>query len=250
MKKIQMVCLFLFSFQLMQAQGIFGKIGDKLNKDSIKKQLPPIPHPIQAGLTQEEIIAGLKEALSTGASKSSALLSKKDGFFSNAAIKIMMPAEAQKVEKTLRKLGMSQLVDDAILSMNRAAEDACKEGVDSIFIAAIKNMTIADGISLLRGSDSAATAYLRTNTSVALLQKIKPIIDNSLRKTNATKYWKDIFSQYNEFSARKIEPDLGLYVSQKALDGLFHQIALEELQIRKNPAARITDLMKKVFGGK
>jgi hypothetical protein len=250
MKKMQILLLLLVGIHFTQAQGVFGKIGDAIKKDSLKNKIPGMNQVTQTGLSNEEIIAGLKEALNTGTSKASSLLAQKDGFFANAAIKIMMPEEAQQVEKTLRKFGMSKLVDDAILSMNRAAEDACNNGVDSIFMNAIKKMTIADGMSLLKGNDTAATAYLRKTTSNDLLQKIKPVIESSLQKTNATKYWNDLFSQYNKFSGKKIETDLSLYVSQKGLNGLFYQIAQEEQQIRKNPAARITDLMKKVFGGK
>jgi hypothetical protein len=157
-----------------------------------------------------------------------------------------MPDEAKEVEKTLRKFGMSSYVDKAILSMNRAAEDAAG-GVDSIFLSAIRNMTIEDGISILKGKDDAATNFLRKSTYDELSRKMRPVIGASLKKVDATKYWKDVFTQYNRFMKNDVNPDLEEYVTNKALDGLFHKISLEEKNIRKNPAARVTDIMKKVF---
>lgn len=199
-------------------------------------------------LSNEDIVAGLKEALTVGSQKSAQLLSLKDGFFANAAIKILLPPEAVKVEKTLRSIGMGAQVDQAILSMNRAAEDASKAAAP-IFSNAIKNMSFQDAWSILKGADTAATAYLRKNTTVALSQSFKPVIDTALSKNNATKYWKDVFDLYNKLPTtfKKINPDLSVYVTEQALKGLFYQVSLEEISIRKDPMARVTDLLKKVF---
>jgi hypothetical protein len=201
-----------------------------------------------SNLSSSDIISGLKDALRVGTDSTTKKLGKVDGFFGNAAIKILMPPEAQKVEKTLRSLGQGALVDKAILSMNRAAEDASSQ-VGDIFWNAIKNMTINDGLSILQGSDTAATSYLRQHTTSQLTIKFNPIIDSSLKKFDATQYWKDVFTAYNKIPFTKpVNTDLTGYVTGKALNGLFYNIGLQEQQIRKNPAAQVTDILKKVFG--
>ena len=198
------------------------------------------------GLSNDEIVSGLKEALNVGANNASKQLSTVDGFFKDAAIKILMPEEAQKAEKKLRSLGMGKLVDDAILSMNRAAEDASKNAAP-IFINAIKHMSIQDAIGILRGGDFAATDYLKDKTTSPLTEAFRPVIEASLKKVNATKYWNTVFTTYNKFSSDKINPDLAAYVTEKSLAGIFHQVGLEEQKIRKDPMARTTDILKKVF---
>lgn len=202
-----------------------------------------------SSLSNDEIIAGLKEALSVGAQNSSGKLSVPDGFFANMAIKVLMPEEAKKVETTLRNAGMGDMVDKAILSMNRAAEEASKSAAP-IFIEAIRQMGFQDALSILRGTDTAATFYLRGKTLEALTTTFKPVIDEALQKTDATKYWKSVFETYNKFPTtfKKINTDLSGYVTDKALNGLFYQVALEEQKIRKDPAARVNDVLKKVFG--
>ena len=157
-----------------------------------------------------------------------------------------MPPEAQKAEKKLRALGMGKLVDDAILSMNRAAEDASKNAAP-IFITAIKQMSIQDAVGILKGGDSAATKYLRQKTTSPLTEAFRPVIETSLAKVNATKYWNTVFSTYNKFSTDKINPDLAAFVTEKSLSGIFHQVGLEEQKIRRDPMARTTDILKKVF---
>jgi hypothetical protein len=198
------------------------------------------------GLSSDEIASGLKEALNVGANNASQKLSAVDGFFKDAAIKILMPEEAQKVEKTLRNMGMGKLVDNAILSMNRAAEDASKQAAP-IFIGAIKQMTIKDAVGILKGGDFAATDYLKDKTTTSLTEAFRPVIENSLKKVDATKYWNTLFSTYNKFSVQKVNPDLSAYVTEKALSGIFYQVGQEEQKIRKDPVARTTDLLKKVF---
>lgn len=201
-----------------------------------------------SSLSTDEIVAGLKEALSVGANNSSQKLSAVDGFFANAAIKVLMPEEAKKVESTLRSAGMGSMVDKAILSMNRAAEEASKSAAP-IFLDAIKGMSFQDALGILRGSDTAATSYLKGRTSAALTTAFKPVIESALEKTNATKYWKDLFEAYNKIPlTKKVNTDLTGYVTEKALGGLFFQVAQEEQKIRKDPAARVTDVLKKVFG--
>ena len=198
-------------------------------------------------LSNEDIVSGLKEALNVGTNNAAKQLSAVDGFFKDAAIKILMPPEALKAEKKLRSLGMGKLVDDAILSMNRAAEDAAKSAAP-IFINAIKTMSIQDALGILRGNDVAATTYLKDKTTTSLTQSFRPVIEASLKKTDATKYWNTVFTTYNRFSSDKINPDLAAYVTEKALAGIFFQVGQEEMKIRKDPLARTTDILKKVFG--
>lgn len=199
-----------------------------------------------SNLSREEVVMGLKEALKVGTDSASFKLSAVNGFFTNNMVKILMPPEAKKVESTLRDVGMGAVVDKAVLSMNRAAEDASKY-VGNIFINAITKMTIQDAFGILKGGDFAATNFLKEKTTQELTASFKPVIAKSLENTDATKYWKDVFSVYNRFSNQPVNTDLTAYVTQKALDGLFYHIGLEEQKIRTNPAARVTEILKKVF---
>lgn len=200
-------------------------------------------------LSSTEIAMGLKEALTVGTSRSTSQLSAVDGFFKNAAIKILLPPEAQKVENTLRNLGMGNLVDRAVLSVNRAAEDAAKTA-GTIFIDAVKQMTITDAVNILRGGDFAATNYFKGKTTQALTNAFRPVIERSLQNVNATKYWGDVINAYNLVATNKINPDLAAYVTERATEGIFYQLGLEEKKIRENPVARSTELLKKVFGSR
>ena len=197
-------------------------------------------------LSNADAVQGLKEALKLGTDSATYHLSKLNGFFGDNAIKILMPPEAENVEKTLRSVGLGSLVDKAVLSMNRAAEDASKS-VGNIFFNAIKQMTIQDAFGILKGGDEAATNYLKQKTTAELTAAFSPVVSKSLGTTDATKYWKDVFTTYNRFSSKPVNTDLTAYVTQKALDGLFYHIGIEEQQIRENPAARINDILKKVF---
>jgi len=203
------------------------------------------------GLSQDDIANGLKEALTIGAEKGCVNLSKPDGFFKNAALKILMPPEAQKIENTIRSIGLNQLADDFILSLNRAAEDACNTAAP-IFVKAIKNITISDGINILRGNDTAATNYLRTKTQTELVASFSPIIKTSLDKVEATKNWEKIITVYNKIPLvnKKINPDLTAYVTEKSMTGIYTEIASQEKEIRSNPMARTTAILKSVFGQK
>jgi hypothetical protein len=243
MKKIilssLLFCLSIMFVQAQTAEDILKGFKKKNKKNNETSNV--------GSLTTGDVIAGLKEALNNGVNNGTSKLSAVNGFFANAAIKILMPPEAEKVEKTLRGIGLGKQVDDAILSMNRAAEDAAKSAAP-IFINAIKQMSIEDAWGILRGGDTAATAYLRKTTTISLTNAFRPVIENSLEKVNATKYWNTVFTSYNKFALNKVNPDLGAYVTDKALSGIFYEIAKEEIQIRKDPVARTTDILKKVFG--
>ena len=246
MKKILTSILFFFAATSLFAQndssnnisGMFKKASSLFGKKSSS-----------SNLSSSEIVAGLKEALSLGAQKSGDKLSANDGFFKDAAVKILLPEQIREVESKMRMLGFGKLVDNAELSMNRAAEDASKAAAP-IFLDAIKNMTVTDALNILKGSDTAATGYLRKTTSPELTTAFRPVIETSLEKTDANKYWKDVFTTYNKFSSKPVDTDINSYVTGKALDGLFYYVAQEEVNIRKDPAARVTDVLKNVFGSK
>lgn len=195
-----------------------------------------------------EISNGLKQALEIGTSAGADRLSVKDGFFGNMAIKILFPTEAQKVEKTLRSVGLNSLADNVILSLNRAAEDAAKEA-KPIFVNAIKQMTITDATNILLGNKDAATSYFKRVTTAQLMEKFSPVITTSLSKVGATKYWTDAATAYNKVPLVKpVNTNLTQYVAEKAIEGMFVQVAQEELKIRDNIGARSSSLLQKVFG--
>ncbi len=199
-------------------------------------------------LTTAEVTNGLKEALIKGISNGSDIVSQLDGYFKNPEIKIPFPPDVKKVETRLRQMGLSDEVDKFIMTLNRGAEDAAKEA-KPIFISAIKSMTIQDAWGILKGENDAATQYLKRTTSAQLKAKFKPVIQNSLNKVNATKYYGDIVTTYNKIPlVEKVNPELDDYATDKAIEGLFVMIAKEEKNIRQDPMARTTDLLKKVFG--
>ncbi len=240
----------LFSFLIVssaQSQGLKGLMKKVTNDTSGTLSLDRLKGGKGGGLSTETVASGLKEALEVGTQKGAEKLSAADGFFKDAAIKILMPEEAKKVEQKLRSIGLGAQVDEAILSMNRAAEDATKSAAP-IFVNAIKQMTITDAMGILKGGDFAATNYLKDKTTSNLTNAFRPVIEQSLAKVNATKYWNTLFTNYNRFSIEKINPDLAAFVTEKALAGIFYQVSLEEQKIRKDPFAQTTDLLKKVFG--
>jgi hypothetical protein len=200
-------------------------------------------------ITETEAAQGIREALDQGVGRGISLLNKQDGFFGNEAYKLFLPAEAQRIENTLRQLGMGSMVDRAILQINRSAEDAVGYA-RPIFLDAIREITITDAINIIRGPRDAATQYFRQKTTDKLTAAFLPIIKGSLDKFSATKYYGDVVNTYNNFptTLNKINPDLPSYVVSKAVDALFDQIAQEEANIRANPVARTTDILKKVFG--
>ncbi|MDB5251642.1 MAG: hypothetical protein JWP27_811 [Flaviaesturariibacter sp.] len=201
------------------------------------------------GITESEAAEGLRQALDQGVGRGINVLNVKDGFFGNNFYKVLLPPEAQKIENTLRDLGMGGMVDRAILQINRGAEDAVGYA-RPIFINAIKGMTITDAINIVRGGSNAATSYFRQKTTEQLIAAFAPIIKESLDKFSATKYYGDLVNTYNAFptTRQKLNPDLTSYVVSKAVDALFDQVAKEEANIRTNVAARTTDVLKKVFG--
>lgn len=215
--------------------------------------------PTNQPLSESEIASGLKEALTQGISNGVNELMKVDGYFANQAIKILLPPEAQKVQELIVKhIPQGQrLIDEAVLKMNRAAEEAAKEA-KPIFVEAITSMTIADARNILFGNESAATNYLREKTFQKLVQAYSPKINDALSKVGATQAWSALVTPYNKMVGtvagnlagirEPINADLGAYTTQKALDGLFWRIAQEEAKIRQNPLARTTALLQKVFG--
>lgn len=217
---------------------------------NLKKRLEKnnVSLPGTRGLDQDEVGRGLKEALNKGIEKGVDKLSVKDGYFKDDQIKLMLPKEAQKVEAKLRKLGQGEKVDATIESLNRAAEDAAGSAKE-LFVSAIKNLTLKDAVNILNGADDAATVYLSNSTRAQLMDRFSPIIKASLDKVGATAQWAKLFNTYNKIPfVEKVNPDLVAYTTDKAIDGLFIQVAKQELEIRKNPAARTTALLKKVFG--
>lgn len=242
MKKLLVATACLFSTSLF-AQ--FNQLKKAISKPV--ENVQNVLSPKKDSLSTNDVISGLKEALNVGIDKGTKQLSAVDGFFADAAIKILMPPEAAKVEESLRKMGMGNQVDAAILNMNRAAEDACKTAAP-IFTAAIKNMSFTDAWSILRGEENAATNYLQKQTTAELTNSFRPIIEQALAKIDATKHWNTLFTNYNRFSLKKVNPDLTGYVTEKALSGIFYQLANEEKKIRKDPAARTSEILKNVFG--
>ncbi len=203
------------------------------------------------GVSEGEAGAGIKEALGQGLVRAVLQLNKPDGFFKDALYKVLLPPDAKKIENTLRDLGMSKMVDKAILAINRAAEDAAGFA-KPIFVDAIKSMTISDAIGLIKNGDTSATHFFRMKTTDKLIAAFMPVIKSSLDKVEATKYYGDIVTTYNNFPTtfKKINPDLPSFVTNRATNALFDIVAKEELNIRQNFAARTTDLLRKVFGQK
>ena len=194
-----------------------------------------------------DIAGGLKEALNNGMTRQVAKLTARDGFYKNQMVKILLPPELQKVDKTLRKMGLSKLADSGIKSLNRAAEDAVKEATP-IFVAAIKDMSFSDAKSILLGKETAATDYLKGSTSTALYAKFSPVVQQSIGKVGADKIWASIIKKYNAIPmVKKVNPDITDYVTNKSMDGVFTMISVEEKDIRTNLKSRTSDLLKKVF---
>jgi hypothetical protein len=202
----------------------------------------------QKELTDNEIVEGLKEALRVGTQNSVASANQTDGYLGNLNIKIPFPEEAQFVATALSTIGAQSLVDDLVLKINRAAEDAADEA-KPIFINAITNITFADAMAILNGADDAATQYLKTNTFSELKAVFKPDINNSLTSVGAAQAWTTVTDAYNAIPFHQtVNTDLADYSTGKALDGLFYLVAEEETKIRKDPAARVTDILQRVFG--
>jgi len=233
MKKIALILLLLPCITSAQIKDIFTQVTQQTG--TIK------------ALANGDIAAGLKEALNNGIKKQVTKLTASDGFYKNDLVKIPMPGELQKVDKALRQMGMGNLADEGVKSLNRAAEDAVKEATP-IFVESIKNMSFTDARTILMGNETAATTYLKNTTSTALYAKFSPVVKQSIGRVGADKVWASIIKKYNSLPfVSKVNPDITDYVTNKAMDGVFTMIAVEEKNIRGNPVKRTTDLLKKVF---
>jgi Protein of unknown function (DUF4197) len=202
-------------------------------------------------LTNGEVISGLKEALNVGIQNSVNLTSVTDGFLKNEAIRLPFPPDAIKVREKALEWGLNGQVEKFETTLNRAAEEATKEALP-IFKNAILNMSISDGFAILNGGDGSATRFLRDNTRAQLVAAFKPKVDAAISTVKLTEYWNPIINKYNGAMSltggQKLNPDLSEYVTDRAIVGLFHMVELEENKIRKDPLARVSDILQKVFG--
>ncbi|MDF2456613.1 MAG: hypothetical protein K0R51_2606 [Cytophagaceae bacterium] len=235
MKKILLAFVLLLTLTNLSAQ----TLKDKLNK--AKNTLVKTP-------SNDEIVQGLKEALNVGANKSSAAASQVDGYLKNPRLFIPFPPEAEKMKTQLVKLGFQKQVTEFETSLNRAAEEAAKKAAP-VFMGAVKNMTVTDGMNVLLGGDTAATHYLRTATSDSLYTQYKPVVQEAIKKVDVTRYWSVLVTQYNKIpGVKKQNPDLEDYVIKRGINGLFLLVADEEKKIRMDPSTRFSSILKSVFG--
>ena len=203
--------------------------------------------PSSGGLTKDEIVQGLKEALKVGTNNAISILAKDNGFYLDNEVKIPFPEEVKYVEEKLRALGLGSLIDDFIRQMNHSAEKAVSKA-GPVFYQAIREMTISDAVNILNGPDNAATTYFRGKTYPGLVKAYKPDIAQVLNQTHLADYWNKITTVYNKIPfTKKVETDLPQYVTEKTIDGLFIKLAEQEKLIRTDPKARVTDILKKVF---
>ena len=210
-------------------------------------ELQQVVNQFPGALSNEEIAAGLRQALDNGIDKQVTKLTMEDGFFKNELVKIGLPDELQKVDKTLRDIGLGNLADQGLKVLNRAAEDAVKEATP-IFINAVKGITFVDAKNILLGTDNAATQYLKSRTSNSLYDKFSPVIENSFTKVGADQIWENLINKYNTIPfVQKVNPDLTDYVTGEALKGVYTAISIEEKEIRTKVSSRTTDLLKRVF---
>lgn len=231
-KKLLLIPILLVTFSCAELQ-------------QVANQYPELGQP--GTVSNVEIASGLKEALGNGITKQVSKLTVTDGFFKNEAVKILLPDELKKVDKTLRDIGMSSLADEGLKVLNRAAEDAVKEATP-IFVSAVKNITFTDAKNILLGNDNSATTYLQNSTSTQLYGKFNPVVKSSLGKVGADKVWNQIITRYNAVPlVKKVNPDLNDYVTNQAMKGVFKMVAIEEKDIRNNLSARTSDLLKRVF---
>lgn len=241
--------IFLLAFVLMLGTGNAQiKMKNLLNKDSLAKKTKELRG--GSKLSNEEVVKGLKEALSVGTNNSSNLASQADGFYKNPRLFIPWPEEAKEMKERLIKMGFAKKIEEFEMSLNRAAEEAAKKAAP-VFVDAISNMSVQDGFAILNGADTAATNYLRKTTYSPLKINFLPVVKEAIEKVKVTSYWNPLVTTYNKIpGVKKQNPDLDDYVTNKAINGLMVLIADEEMKIRRDPAARVTDLLKKVFGSK
>lgn len=211
----------------------------------LQKVVNQIPN--KGVLTQGQIGSGLRQALDNGIKHQVSKLTSKDGFYRNELVKILLPKELQGVDKALRKIGLSNIADEGIKVLNRAAEDAVKIATP-IFVNAVKEITFNDAKNILLGEQNAATSYLEGKTKTTLYGKFNPVIKSSFGKVGADKVWKNLISKYNSIPfVKRVNPDLTDYVTTEALKGVFQMIAVEEKGIRQKVGLRNTDLLRRVF---
>jgi len=259
MKKILIVTSLLITVSLnsQTIKDAWNKAKDEAKKEEkdLENKAKDEVHSAVGGtttpaLSNEEVIKGLREALSVGTNNSSASASKADGYLKNPRLFIPWPEEAKDMREKLIKLGMQNKVEEFETSLNRAAEEAAKKA-GSVFLDAITKMSVSDGFAILKGADTAATNFLRKTSYSPLYDQFIPIVKEAIAKVKVTSYWNPLVTKYNKLpGVKKQNPDLNDYVTKKAANGLFVLIADEEAKIRKDPAARVTDLLKKVFGSK
>ncbi|WP_274476284.1 DUF4197 domain-containing protein [Mangrovimonas aestuarii] len=212
----------------------------------VATQLPDLTQ-TGMGITNTDIAAALRQALDKGIDDQVTKLTATDGFYKNNMVKILLPEELQKVDKTLRDIGMGNLADEGLKVLNRAAEDAVKEATP-IFVSAVNNITFTDAKNILMGRDNAATHYLQQRTQTQLYTKFNPVIKQSFRKVGADKIWNNLITKYNQVPfTQNVNPDLTDYVTNEALEGVFTMISVEEKDIRNKVSERSTDLLRKVF---
>lgn len=247
MKRVIFIGIFILPF-VLQAQTLKDKL--KKTKDSLENKTKQVLGNSGSGnkLTNDEVIRGLKEALTVGTNSSAAIASKADGFYKNPRIFIPWPEEAKDMKARLLKMGFEKKIAEFETSLNRAAEEAAKKAAP-VFTNAIVNMSVQDGFAILKGADTAATNYLRKTTYTPLEEQFLPIVKEAINTVKVTSYWNPLVTTYNKLpGVKKQNPDLDKYVTNKAINGLMILIADEEIKIRKDPKARVTDLLKKVFG--
>ena len=229
MKKLFLLCIIATSISCAELQNVVNTL------------------PTNTGIDSATIASGLREALDNGIDKQVTKLTQTDGFYKNNLVKILLPQELQKVDNTLRNIGLGSLADEGLKVLNRAAEDAVKEATP-IFVNAVKEITFADAKNILLGTDTAATKYLENKTTTALYQRFNPVIKKSFSKVGADKVWSNIISKYNAIPlTNNVNPDLTDYVTNEALEGVYKMIGEEEKQIRNNLASRTTNLLRQVF---
>jgi hypothetical protein len=229
LKKITIICLSIFTFSCAELQDIVNSLPTETTNGTL------------------DIAGGLRQALDLGIDKQVSKLTQTDGFYKNNLVKILLPKELQKVDKTLRSIGLGNLADEGIKILNRAAEDAVKEATP-VFVNAVKQITFSDAKNILLGSDNAATNYLQSKTNTALYSKFNPVIENSFQKVGADQIWETIINKYNTLPfVNKVNPDLTDYVTAEALKGVYKMIAVEEKEIRTKIGSRSTTLLQQVF---
>jgi hypothetical protein len=207
-----------------------------------------LPTATNAVLDEHTIAAGLKEALRVGTANAVRLTGTPDGYFRNHAIKILMPEQLRSFEKGLRTFGFGPQVDDFVVSMNRAAERAAPQA-KQIFLGAINEMTFADAKRILDGSQTAATDYFKSKTTGTLIVAFRPQVEKAMNEVGVARQYKELVGHFKAIPFSKTDfIDIDQYVVSKSLDGLFVMLAEQERDIRTNPAARVTSLLKKVFG--